>query len=160
MSEPGSVPDGESLQNNDVASLKRRSWDTDVAGGYPRKRFDVIFGSSVSRWIMRWLNKIKSTAVCLSRLVKSESSDSLCSQSSGSSGTHPAIRCLRQQANRSQSASTSSATRRPSGRSQSEALEETRDQTVSFFFYHFGCFMLKCPILLGRFDESARSWEA
>ncbi|XP_038153351.1 mdm2-binding protein [Cyprinodon tularosa] len=86
MSEPGSVPDGESLQNNDVASLKRRSWDTDIAGGYPRKR-----------------------------LVKSESSDSLCSQSSGSSGTHPAIRCLRQQANRSQSASTSSATRRPSG---------------------------------------------
>ncbi|KAM4735317.1 mdm2-binding protein isoform 2-T2 [Anableps anableps] len=90
MSEPGSVPDGETLQNNDVAQLKRRSWDTDVAGGYPRKR-----------------------------LVKSESSDSLCSQSSGSSGTHPAIRSLRQQANRSQSASScasiSSSTRRPSG---------------------------------------------
>uniref|UniRef100_A0A3P9NYT5 MDM2 binding protein n=1 Tax=Poecilia reticulata TaxID=8081 RepID=A0A3P9NYT5_POERE len=76
MSEPGSVPDGETLQNNEVAQLKRRSWDTDVAGGYPRKR-----------------------------LVKSESSDSLCSQSSGSSGTHPSIRSLRQQANRSQSAS-------------------------------------------------------
>ncbi|XP_035494524.2 mdm2-binding protein [Scophthalmus maximus] len=77
MSEPGSVPDGETLQNADVARLKRRSWDTDVVGGYPRKR-----------------------------LVKSESSDSLCSQSSGSSGTHSAIRCLRQQPSRSQSTST------------------------------------------------------
>ncbi|XP_042280575.1 mdm2-binding protein [Thunnus maccoyii] len=79
MSEPGSVPDGETLQNADVARLKRRSWDTDIIGGYPRKR-----------------------------LVKSESSDSLCSQSSGSSGTHPAIRSLRQQPSRSQSTSTSS----------------------------------------------------
>ncbi|KAM4569034.1 mdm2-binding protein [Fundulus diaphanus] len=90
LSEPGSVPDGETLQNNDVAQLKRRSWDTDVAAGYPRKR-----------------------------LVKSESSDSLCSQSSGSSGPHPALMCLRQQATRSQSASScksvSSASRRPSG---------------------------------------------
>uniref|UniRef100_A0A3P8T5F0 MDM2 binding protein n=1 Tax=Amphiprion percula TaxID=161767 RepID=A0A3P8T5F0_AMPPE len=92
MSEPGSVPDGETLQNNDVARLKRRSWETDIAGGYPRKR-----------------------------LVKSESSDSLCSQSSNSSGTHPAIRSLRQQPNRSQSTSSSirtassSATRRTSG---------------------------------------------
>ncbi|KAM4581566.1 mdm2-binding protein [Odontesthes bonariensis] len=89
MSEPGSVPDGETLQNNDVARLKRRSWETDMVGGYPRKR-----------------------------LVKSESSDSLCSQSSGSSGTHPAIRTLRQQPSRSQSTSscvgTSSATRRTS----------------------------------------------
>uniref|UniRef100_A0A8C2X8Y0 MDM2 binding protein n=1 Tax=Cyclopterus lumpus TaxID=8103 RepID=A0A8C2X8Y0_CYCLU len=74
MSEPGSVPDGETLQNADVARLKRRSWDTDIIGGYPRKR-----------------------------LVKSESNDSLCSQSSGSSGTHPAIRSLRQQPSRSQS---------------------------------------------------------
>ncbi|XP_037640630.1 mdm2-binding protein [Sebastes umbrosus] len=74
MSEPGSVPDGETLQNADVARLKRRSRDTDVIGGYSRKR-----------------------------LVKSESSDSLCSQSSGSSGTHPAIRSLRQQSSRSQS---------------------------------------------------------
>ncbi|XP_074510299.1 mdm2-binding protein [Sebastes fasciatus] len=74
MSEPGSVPDGETLQNADVARLKRRSRDTDVIGGYSRKR-----------------------------LVKSESSDSLCSQSSGSSGTHPAIRSLRQQPSRSQS---------------------------------------------------------
>uniref|UniRef100_A0A3B5MBK9 Uncharacterized protein n=1 Tax=Xiphophorus couchianus TaxID=32473 RepID=A0A3B5MBK9_9TELE len=71
MSEPGSVPDGETLQNNDVAQLKRRSWDTDIAAGYPRKRFDVLYSSC----------------------------------SSGSSGTHPAIRSLRQQANRSQSAS-------------------------------------------------------
>ncbi|KAM7420437.1 hypothetical protein PAMA_014926 [Pampus argenteus] len=85
MSEPGSVPDGETLQNADVTRLKRRSRDTDIIGGYPRKR-----------------------------LVKSESSDSLCSQSSGSSGTHPVIRSLRQQPSRSQSTSTisSSATRR------------------------------------------------
>ncbi|XP_019946597.2 mdm2-binding protein [Paralichthys olivaceus] len=78
MSEPGSVPDGETLQNADVARLKRRSWDTDVVGGHPRKK-----------------------------LVKSESSDSLCSQSSGSSGTHPTIRSLRQQSSRSQSTSVS-----------------------------------------------------
>ncbi|XP_027141798.1 mdm2-binding protein isoform X2 [Larimichthys crocea] len=78
MSEPGSVPDGETLQNADVTRLKRRSWDTDVIGGYPRKR-----------------------------LAKSESSESLCSQSSGSSGTHPAIRSLRQQPSRSQSTSSS-----------------------------------------------------
>uniref|UniRef100_A0A665SXL7 MDM2 binding protein n=1 Tax=Echeneis naucrates TaxID=173247 RepID=A0A665SXL7_ECHNA len=91
MSEPGSVPDGETLQNADVARLKRRSWDTDINGGYPRKR-----------------------------LVKSESSDSLCSQSSGSSGTHPTIRSLRQQPSRSQStaasisSSSSSATKQTS----------------------------------------------
>ncbi|XP_040020277.2 mdm2-binding protein [Gasterosteus aculeatus] len=74
MSEPGSVPDGETLENADVARLKRRSWDTDVIGGHPRKR-----------------------------LVKSESSDSLCSQSSSGSGPHPAVRSLRQQPCRSQS---------------------------------------------------------
>ncbi|KAM8870363.1 mdm2-binding protein [Spinachia spinachia] len=73
MSEPGSVPDGETLQNADVTRLKRRSWDADI-GGHPRNR-----------------------------LVKSESSDSLCSQSSGSSGPHPAIRSLRQQPRRCQS---------------------------------------------------------
>ncbi|XP_044063825.1 mdm2-binding protein [Siniperca chuatsi] len=78
ISEPGSVPDGETLQNADVARLKRKSWDTDIFGGYPRKR-----------------------------LVKSESSDSLCSQSSGSSGPHPAIRSLRQQPGRSHSTSSS-----------------------------------------------------
>uniref|UniRef100_A0A3Q3GFX6 MDM2 binding protein n=1 Tax=Labrus bergylta TaxID=56723 RepID=A0A3Q3GFX6_9LABR len=101
MSEPGSVPDGETLQNADVARLKRRSWDTDAIGGYPRKR-----------------------------LVKSESSDSLCSQSSGSSGTHPAVRSLRQQPSRSQSTSStmspssSSATRRtPSGKTRTMLLE-------------------------------------
>uniref|UniRef100_A0A672YAX2 MDM2 binding protein n=1 Tax=Sphaeramia orbicularis TaxID=375764 RepID=A0A672YAX2_9TELE len=76
MSEPGSVPDGETLQNADVARLKRRSWETDIIGGFPHKR-----------------------------LAKSESSDSLCSQSSGSSGTHPAIRSLRRQPSRSQSTS-------------------------------------------------------
>uniref|UniRef100_A0A4W6C3M4 MDM2 binding protein n=1 Tax=Lates calcarifer TaxID=8187 RepID=A0A4W6C3M4_LATCA len=76
MSEPGSVPDGETLQNADV-------------------KFTVFVTSS-----------------CFS--------DSLCSQSSGSSGTHPAIRSLRQQPSRSQSTSTpigsshSSATRRTS----------------------------------------------
>ncbi|XP_024917122.1 mdm2-binding protein isoform X2 [Cynoglossus semilaevis] len=80
MSEPGSVPDGETLQNADVARLKRRSWDTDV-GGVPRKR-----------------------------LVKSESSDSLCSMSSNSSGTHPTVRSLRQQPSRSLSTSTSTST--------------------------------------------------
>ncbi|KAF7665964.1 hypothetical protein LDENG_00125980 [Lucifuga dentata] len=76
ISEPGSVSDGEMLQNADVARLKRRSWDTDIVGGYPHKR-----------------------------LVKSESSDSLCSQSSNSSGTHPTLRSLRHQPHRSQSAS-------------------------------------------------------
>ncbi|XP_026148717.1 mdm2-binding protein isoform X2 [Mastacembelus armatus] len=76
MSEPGSVPDGETLQNADVARLKRRSLDTDVIGGYPRKK-----------------------------LVKSESNDSLCSQSSGSTGTHRTVRALRQQPSRSQSTS-------------------------------------------------------
>uniref|UniRef100_A0A3P8PRL7 MDM2 binding protein n=1 Tax=Astatotilapia calliptera TaxID=8154 RepID=A0A3P8PRL7_ASTCA len=91
MSEPGSVPDGETLQNNDVARLKRRSWEADIVGGYPHKR-----------------------------LAKSESSDSLCSQSSSSSGTHPAIRSLRRQPSRSQStssvnSSSSSATRPTSG---------------------------------------------
>lgn len=40
MSEPGSVPDGETLQNADVARLKRRSRDTDIVGGYPHKRYD------------------------------------------------------------------------------------------------------------------------
>lgn len=52
MSEPGSVPDGETLQNNDVAQLKRRSWDTDIAAGYPRKRFDVLYSSCVRKWNM------------------------------------------------------------------------------------------------------------
>uniref|UniRef100_A0A8C5B490 MDM2 binding protein n=1 Tax=Gadus morhua TaxID=8049 RepID=A0A8C5B490_GADMO len=81
-SEPGSVPDGEALlqlQNAHVARLKRRSREADAAAalGGPRKR-----------------------------LVKSESSDSLCSQSSSSSGTRPSVRSLRQQPIRSQSAST------------------------------------------------------
>lgn len=39
MSEPGSVPDGETLQNSDVAQLKRKSRETDIVGGYPRKRY-------------------------------------------------------------------------------------------------------------------------
>ncbi|CAG00004.1 unnamed protein product, partial [Tetraodon nigroviridis] len=37
MSEPGSVPDGETLENADVARLKRRSWDMEMVSGYPRK---------------------------------------------------------------------------------------------------------------------------
>ncbi|KAK0150762.1 Mdm2-binding protein [Merluccius polli] len=80
-SEPGSVPDGETLmqlQNADVARLKFKSRDADTALGYPRRR-----------------------------LAKSESSDSLCSQSSSSSGTHPSVRSLRQQPIRSQSTSAS-----------------------------------------------------
>ncbi|XP_029958747.1 mdm2-binding protein [Salarias fasciatus] len=86
LSEPGSVPDGETLQNN-----KRRGWEADIVGGRPHKR-----------------------------LVKSESSESLCSQSSGGGGgTHPVIRSLRQHPSRSQSVSSSSsfctATRRASG---------------------------------------------
>ncbi|XP_070822737.1 mdm2-binding protein isoform X2 [Chaetodon trifascialis] len=94
MSEPGSVPDGETLQNADVARLKRRSRDADIIGGYPRKR-----------------------------LVKSESSDSLCSQSSGSSGTHPALRSLRQQPSRSQStSSTNSPLSSSAGRRTSSGL--------------------------------------
>ncbi|CAJ1061736.1 mdm2-binding protein isoform X1 [Xyrichtys novacula] len=97
MSEPGSVPDGETLQNADVARLKRRSWDTDVIGGYPRKR-----------------------------LVKSESSDSLCSQSSGSSGTHPTVRSLRQQSSRSQ---TTSSTISPSS---SSTTRHTSSGLVTF----------------------------
>lgn len=78
VSEPGSVPDGETLQNADVARLKRRSRDTEM-GAFPHKR-----------------------------LVKSESSDSLGSQSSGSSGTRPALRSLRHQPSRAQSTSVAS----------------------------------------------------
>ncbi|XP_031709319.1 mdm2-binding protein [Anarrhichthys ocellatus] len=94
MSEPGSVPDGETLQNADVARLKRRSRDTDIIGGYPRKR-----------------------------LVKSESSDSLCSQSSGSSGTHPAIRSLRQQPSRSQSTASGLVTLPPADKPKPQELK-------------------------------------
>ncbi|TDH11898.1 hypothetical protein EPR50_G00067130 [Perca flavescens] len=100
MSEPGSVPDGETLQNADVARLKRRSWDTDIVGGYPRKR-----------------------------LVKSESSDSLCSQSSGSSGTHPAIRSLRQQPRRSQSTSSGLVTLASADKPKPQQLKTHYEQT-------------------------------
>ncbi|KAM6968109.1 mdm2-binding protein [Aplochiton taeniatus] len=37
MSEPGSVPDGETLQNAGMSRLKRGSWETDVTGGVARK---------------------------------------------------------------------------------------------------------------------------
>ncbi|XP_047455808.1 mdm2-binding protein [Mugil cephalus] len=100
MSEPGSVPDGETLQNHDVARLKRRSRETDIVGGYPPKR-----------------------------LVKSESSDSLCSQSSGSSGTHPTIRSLRQQTRRSQSVSSSVNTSASSATRETSALVTCADKT-------------------------------
>ncbi|KAJ7405008.1 Mdm2-binding protein [Willisornis vidua] len=63
LSEPGSVPDGESLQSEfrtETSRLKRRSKDLDCF--YPKKR-----------------------------LTKSESTDSLLSQASGSSGTHCAV---------------------------------------------------------------------
>ncbi|XP_035861764.1 mdm2-binding protein isoform X2 [Sander lucioperca] len=100
MSEPGSVPDGETLQNADVARLKRKSWDTDIIGGYPRKR-----------------------------LVKSESSDSLCSQSSGSSGTHPAIRSLRQQPRRSQSTSSGLVTLASADKPKPQQLKTHHEQT-------------------------------
>uniref|UniRef100_A0A3Q3GI84 MDM2 binding protein n=1 Tax=Labrus bergylta TaxID=56723 RepID=A0A3Q3GI84_9LABR len=86
MSEPGSVPDGETLQNADVARLKH------------------VDGLTVH--------------VCAY----------LCF--SGSSGTHPAVRSLRQQPSRSQSTSStmspssSSATRRtPSGKTRTMLLE-------------------------------------
>ncbi|XP_049903711.1 mdm2-binding protein isoform X2 [Epinephelus moara] len=101
ISEPGSVPDGETLQNADVARLKRRSWDTDIIGGYPRKR-----------------------------LVKSESSDSLCSQSSGSSGTHPAIRSLRQQPSRSKSTSSGLATLPSTDKPKPQQPKTHHEQTV------------------------------
>ncbi|XP_056300611.1 mdm2-binding protein [Pseudoliparis swirei] len=99
MSEPGSVPDGETLQNADVARLKRRSWDTDIIGGYPRKR-----------------------------LVKSESNDSLCSQSSGSSGTHPAIRSVRQQPTRSQSTASGLVTFPPADKPKPQQLKSQDDK--------------------------------
>lgn len=67
MSEPGSVPDGETLQNADVARLKRRSWDTDIVGGYPRKRYDdgeccswlaarkCMSGRYIDGWMAEWI---------------------------------------------------------------------------------------------------------
>ncbi|XP_063734700.1 mdm2-binding protein isoform X2 [Eleginops maclovinus] len=101
ISEPGSVPDGETLQNADVARLKRSSWDTDIVGGYPRKR-----------------------------LVKSESSESLCSQSSGSSGTHPVIRSLRQQPSRSKSTSSGLVTLSSADKPKPEPLKTHHEQTA------------------------------
>ncbi|KAJ8394652.1 hypothetical protein AAFF_G00044550 [Aldrovandia affinis] len=77
LSEPGSVPDGEAL----LAEIK---------GEPPRLKrqsrdTDIVYPHK--------------------RLSKSESSESLGSQCSGSSGTHPAVRALRQQHARSQSSS-------------------------------------------------------
>lgn len=43
MSEPGSVPDGETLQNSDVTQLKRKSREMDIVGSYPRKRYHDLF---------------------------------------------------------------------------------------------------------------------
>ncbi|NXE00158.1 MTBP protein, partial [Chaetorhynchus papuensis] len=73
LSEPGSVPDGESLQSEfktETSRLKRRSKDLDCF--YPKKR-----------------------------LTKSESTDSLLSQASGSSRSHCAAAVTRKRSERS-----------------------------------------------------------
>ncbi|PKU45551.1 hypothetical protein llap_4125 [Limosa lapponica baueri] len=73
MSEPGSVPDGESLQSEfktEASRLKGRSKDLDCF--YPKKR-----------------------------LTKSESTDSLLSQASGSSGNHYTVAVTRKRSERS-----------------------------------------------------------
>ncbi|KAK2537157.1 Mtbp [Columba livia] len=73
LSEPGSVPDGESLQSEfktEASRLKRRSKDLDCF--YPKKR-----------------------------LTKSGSTDSLLSQASGSSGSHYAVAVTRKRSERS-----------------------------------------------------------
>uniref|UniRef100_A0A672U2A6 MDM2 binding protein n=1 Tax=Strigops habroptila TaxID=2489341 RepID=A0A672U2A6_STRHB len=75
LSEPGSVPDGESLQSElktEASRVKRRSKDLDCF--YPKKR-----------------------------LTKSESTDSLLSQASGSSGSHCAVAVTRRHSERSAS---------------------------------------------------------
>ncbi|KAK1198282.1 MTBP protein, partial [Pygoscelis papua] len=72
LSEPGSVPDGESLQSEfktEASRLKRRSKDLDCF--YPKKR-----------------------------LTKSESTDSLLSQASGSSGSHYTVAVTRKRSER------------------------------------------------------------
>ncbi|NWT40291.1 MTBP protein, partial [Chroicocephalus maculipennis] len=72
LSEPGSVPDGESLQSEfktEASRLKRRSKDLDCF--YPKKR-----------------------------LTKSESTDSLLSQASGSSGSHYTVAVARKRSER------------------------------------------------------------
>ncbi|NXE80654.1 MTBP protein, partial [Cochlearius cochlearius] len=72
LSEPGSVPDGESLQSEfktEASRLKRRSKDLDCF--YPKKR-----------------------------LTKSESTDSLLSQASGSSGSHCTVAVKRKRSER------------------------------------------------------------
>ncbi|NXB07738.1 MTBP protein, partial [Cnemophilus loriae] len=73
LSEPGSVPDGESLQSEfktETSRLKRRSKDLDCF--YPKKR-----------------------------LTKSESTDSLVSQASGGSRSHCAVAVTRKRSERS-----------------------------------------------------------
>ncbi|XP_033917567.1 mdm2-binding protein isoform X2 [Melopsittacus undulatus] len=75
LSEPGSVPDGESLQSElktEASRVKRRSKDLDCF--YPNKR-----------------------------LTKSESTDSLLSQASGSSGSFSAVAVTRRRSERSAS---------------------------------------------------------
>ncbi|KFQ52100.1 Mdm2-binding protein, partial [Nestor notabilis] len=75
LSEPGSVPDGESLQSElrtEASRVKRRSKDLDCF--YPKKR-----------------------------LTKSESTDSLLSQASGSSGSHSVVAVTRRRSERSAS---------------------------------------------------------
>uniref|UniRef100_K7FKM2 MDM2 binding protein n=1 Tax=Pelodiscus sinensis TaxID=13735 RepID=K7FKM2_PELSI len=87
LSEPGSVPDGESLQSDlktEVLKLKRRSKDLDCF--YPNKR-----------------------------LIKTESTDSLSSQASGNSVGHHSVDTIRQRPGRTLSL-TSASVKQPSRR--------------------------------------------
>ncbi|MBN3306111.1 MTBP protein, partial [Amia calva] len=88
LSEPGSVPDGEAWQLEQKGELGRQKRRSREADGtYPHKR-----------------------------LAKSESSDSLLLQSSGSSGHHPAVRALREQPHRSRSTSLAPLRHNPTAR--------------------------------------------
>uniref|UniRef100_A0A8C3S033 Mdm2-binding protein n=1 Tax=Chelydra serpentina TaxID=8475 RepID=A0A8C3S033_CHESE len=94
LSEPGSVPDGESLQSElrtEASRLKRRSKDLDCF--YPNKR-----------------------------LIKTESTDSLLSQASGSSVGHHSVGVIRQQPGRSLSL-TSASVKQPSGQANKVTAE-------------------------------------
>uniref|UniRef100_A0A674J9B2 MDM2 binding protein n=1 Tax=Terrapene triunguis TaxID=2587831 RepID=A0A674J9B2_9SAUR len=97
LSEPGSVPDGESLQSElrtESSRLKRRSKDLDCF--YPNKR-----------------------------LIKTESTDSLMSQASGSSVGHHSVGVIRQQPGRSarQMSLTSASVKQPSGQANKVTAE-------------------------------------
>ncbi|XP_043363332.1 mdm2-binding protein isoform X3 [Dermochelys coriacea] len=94
LSEPGSVPDGESLQSElrtEASRLKRRSKDFDCF--HPNKR-----------------------------LIKTESTDSLLSQASGSSVGHHSVGAIRQQPGRSLSLKSASVNQ-PSGQTNKVTAE-------------------------------------